>query len=205
MAPLTQQQLETVIGNVEYCDVGTGHPILYFHGTGCGNDAAILLEKPLLDSGYRLIVPNRPGYFGTTLGSQGSADFCVDLAAHLLDHLKTDRAAVIGTSGGGMPAARFARRYPSRTAALILQCAESHQWDDGMWLPNGLGRTLFLFRNRVFTPFLRWQNRRHWNSARRRPLSCVQKLSGVEQITLVLQSSLVLDRQPSELTSLCGE
>jgi pimeloyl-ACP methyl ester carboxylesterase len=176
--PVAQQQLETVIGNVEYCDVGAGRPILYFHGTGVGNDAVILLERSLLDSGYRLIVPNRPGYFGTTLGRRGSADFCGDLAAHLLDHLSVDRAAVIGTSGGGMPAASFARRYQSRTAALVLQSAQSHQWDDGIWLPKGLGRLLFLFRYRVFAPLLRWQNRRHWKASYGRPKSCVKKMSG---------------------------
>ena len=47
-----------------------------------------------------------------------------------------------------------------------------------MWLPNGLGRALFLFRNRVFTPFLRCKNGRYWNSAQRRPLSSVQSVSG---------------------------
>lgn len=174
----TQQYLETQHGNIEYLDVGTGAPTLYFHGTGAGNAAALLLEQSLLRSNCRLIIPNRPGYYGTTLGPQGTAEFCAELAAELLDHLAINRVAVVGTSGGGMPAACFARCYPDRTAALVLQCAQSHQWDDDMWLPDGLGSALFLFRNRIFIPFLRWQNTRHAKASHRNPISCVQNMSG---------------------------
>jgi hypothetical protein len=56
---LRQQYYQSPRGLVEYCDVGSGIPILYFHGTGAGNDAAILLEQELIDAGCRLIVPNR--------------------------------------------------------------------------------------------------------------------------------------------------
>jgi pimeloyl-ACP methyl ester carboxylesterase len=177
MMTATQQHLETALGHVEYLDAGSGFPVLYFHGTGAGNEAALMLEQSLLPD-CRLIIPNRPGYFGTTPGERGSVRFCADLAAGLLDHLGIGRAAVIGTSGGGMPSAAFARCYPERTAALVLQCAQSHQWDSGRWLPNGLERTLFLFRNRVFGPFLRWQNRRHARAARRNPVSCLRAMSG---------------------------
>src|SRR5918999_550987 len=126
-----QQLLETSHGMVEYLDAGGGIPILYFHGTGAGNDAALLLEQSLLKSDCRLIIPNRPGYQGSALGLQGSAKFCADIAADLLAHLAIDRAAVVGTSGGGMLAASFARHYPERAAALVLQCAQSHRWDHG--------------------------------------------------------------------------
>ena len=67
---ISNQQLETSKGLVEYADVGQGRPILYFHGTGAGNDAAVIMERSLLDDGFRLIVPNRPGYYGTA-GSPG--------------------------------------------------------------------------------------------------------------------------------------
>jgi pimeloyl-ACP methyl ester carboxylesterase len=173
-----QQRVQTQHGPVEYLDVGTGTPTLYFHGTGAGNDAALLLEQPLLKSGCRLIIPNRPGYYGTALGCQGSAEFCANLAADLLNHLGVRRAIVMGTSGGGMPAASFARCHPDRTAGLVLQCAQSHQWTGGKWLPDGLGHALFLFRHRIFTPFLRWQNTRHAEASRRQPITCLRHMSG---------------------------
>ena len=171
-------RIETADGSVEYVDVGQGTPTLYFHGTGAGNDAALLLEQSLLESECRLIIPNRPGYYGTSLGPRGSAEFCAQLAAKLLDHLLIERAVVIGTSGGGMPAACFARCHPDRISALVLQCAQSHRWNSGSWLPDGLGRALFLFRHRMFTPVLRWQNTRHAVASHRQPINCLRHMSG---------------------------
>jgi len=200
MFPAGQQYLETPNGNVEYLDVGTGTPTLYFHGTGAGNDAALLLEHALLNSNCRLIIPNRPGYHSTTLGQQGSAKFCADLAADLLEHLKINQAVVIGTSGGGMPAAGFARWYPHRTAALVLQCALSHPWSEGKWLPEGLQRALFLFRHRIFAPVLRWQNARHAKASHRRPMTCLRQMSGSRFPEI--RDDLNAARQIAELTNM---
>ena len=178
MGGLDQHIATLPAGQVEFCDVGSGHPVLYFHGTGAGNKAAVLLEQRLIASGCRLIVPNRPGYFGTPLCTRGSADHCAQLAAELLDHLQLQRIAVIGTSGGGMPAAAFARRYATRTTALLLQCAQSHRWDDARWLPRGIGGGLFLFQHRCCLPLLRWYNRLHAWSLRRNPMACLRGMAG---------------------------
>jgi pimeloyl-ACP methyl ester carboxylesterase len=172
------QRLDARHGAVEFLDVGTGLPILYFHGTGAAADAALLLEKTLLQSGCRLVIPNRPGYYGTTVGVVGCTKYCADLAADVLDHLAIERVAAIGTSGGGMPAAAFASRHPERTAALILQCGQSHQWDRGRWLPHGLGRALFLFRNPLFRPLLRWQNAQYAKKGFQNPISLLRRMSG---------------------------
>ena len=205
----SQQSLETSHGTVEYLDVGAGTPVLYFHGTGAGNEAALLLEQSLLQSDCRLIILNRPGYGATTLGKRGSAKFVAGLAADVLDHLAINRAVVIGTSGGGMSAACFARCYANRTAALILQCAESHRWDEGKWLPTGLERTLFLFRHSIFAPLLRWQNMRHAKASCRRPITYLQHMSGgrfpeirddlyaMQQITELADMSLICAAAPS--------
>jgi pimeloyl-ACP methyl ester carboxylesterase len=125
-----------------------------------------------------LIVPNRPGYGRTSLGRKGCARYCADLAAALLDHLSIERAVVVGKSGGGMPAACFARYHPRRTAGLVLQCAQSHRWNDDSWLPEGLESTLFYFRHRIFLPLLRWQNLRYMKAAHRHPIACLRRMSG---------------------------
>jgi pimeloyl-ACP methyl ester carboxylesterase len=152
--------VQTSKGPVEYADVGQGIPVLYFHGNGVGNDAVVMLEKSLLDDGCRLIAPNRPGYFGTPLTCGRSFDDCADLAAELLDQLGIERAIVIGTSGGGPPASRFAARHPQRTSALVLQCALSHHFDAGRWLPGGHRLLLPIFRHLwLFRPMLRMANR----------------------------------------------
>lgn len=134
---IEQRQVQTSKGPVEYADVGQGIPILYFHGNDVGNDAVVMMEKSLVDDGFRLIVPNRPGYYGTPLQCGRSPNDCADLAAELLDQLRVERVVVIGTSGGGPPASRFAAHHPQRTIALVLQCALSHPFDSSRWMPRG--------------------------------------------------------------------
>jgi len=173
------KQAETSHGLLEYADVGQGLPILYFHGTGAGNDAAIIMERSLLDDGFRLIVPNRPGYYGTPLSCGRSPNDCADLAAELLDHLDIERVVVIGTSGGGLPAPSFAARHPTKTVALVLQCAVSHRFTSSRWMPPHLRRFYPLFRHpRVFLPILRFGFRREMQKLQGNPHSIVSYMSG---------------------------
>jgi pimeloyl-ACP methyl ester carboxylesterase len=156
-----QRRMQTSKGPVEYVDVGQGIPVLYFHGNGVGNDAILVLEKSLVEDGCRLIVPNRPGYYGTPLESGTSIEDCADLAAELLEQLGIERAVVIGTSAGGPPASCFAGRHPQKTIALILQCALSYPLDTRRWVPGGNALALLILRNLwLFRPLLRFANRR---------------------------------------------
>jgi pimeloyl-ACP methyl ester carboxylesterase len=153
------RRLTTRLGDVEVLDVGEGLPILYVHGTGAGADAVPSLERPLLEDGCRLIIPNRPGYGGTPLADRRTVADCADLLAVLLEELRLERVVVIGTSGGGSVAAAFAGRHPQRTAGLLLQCAQSHAWDAPQWLPDR-HRWLFpLLRQRWLRPMLNVSHR----------------------------------------------
>jgi pimeloyl-ACP methyl ester carboxylesterase len=155
-----QRNVQTSKGCVEYADVEQGIPVLYFHGNDVGNDAVVLLEKSLVDDGCRLIVPNRPGYYGTSLECGPASDDCADLAAELLDQLGLARVIVIGTSGGGPPASHFAARHPQRCIALVLQCALAHPFDGGRWMPRGARWLWSLFRYLwLFRPVLRFGHR----------------------------------------------
>ena len=51
----------TNCGPVEYSEAGAGDPVLYFHGTGLTGDVMLTVETPLIEDGFRLVVPNRPG------------------------------------------------------------------------------------------------------------------------------------------------
>lgn len=126
--------------------------MLYFHGTPSTSQFVIDMEWTLVADGFQLIVPQRPGYFGTPLLDRTSTADCAELAAYVLDHLDVDRVAVIGTSGGGPPALAFATRYPQRTAALVLQCAQVYRWDDSGWAPASHPWLFHVFR----VPWRRW-------------------------------------------------
>jgi pimeloyl-ACP methyl ester carboxylesterase len=132
---LLQQRIEAPGGAVEFAVAGDGPPILYFHGTPCGCELTLEMEQSLVDDGFQLIILNRPGFYGTPLAGRTTTVDCAKLAAHVLDHLKIEHVAVMGTSAGGPPALAFAAGHQSRTVALVLQCAQVHRWDDSRWAP----------------------------------------------------------------------
>ena len=155
--------LVTARGPVELAESGSGPAVLYFHGTGAAGDLVFRVEQKLVDAGFRLIVPNRPGYGRTLLEGNESVGACVDLAAELLTTLGTARVAVMGSSGGGLFAGAFASRHPERTACLVLECGQSHRWDDPKWVPVASRWTLPLLRRpwlrRALLRAYRWQMR----------------------------------------------
>lgn len=108
----------TAVGAIEYADNGDGAAVLFSHGGGAGYDLGLLFTWE--NTGLRTISPSRPGYLRTPLETGPSPAEQADAFAALLDDLDIDRAAIIGTSGGGPPALEFAIRYPDRTWALVL-------------------------------------------------------------------------------------
>jgi pimeloyl-ACP methyl ester carboxylesterase len=127
--------IETESGPIEYSEAGTGDPILYFHGTGVTGDVMVAVEWPLIDDGFRLIIPNRPGYGKTPLSTHKSATDCANVAAALLDSLGITNVSVMGSSGGAAFAVSFAVNYSDRAKSLVLLCPQLHRWDHKRWLP----------------------------------------------------------------------
>lgn len=127
--------IETDCGPVEYSEAGAGDPVLYFHGTGVTGDAMVPVESPMIDDGFRLIIPNRPGYGKTPLSPHDSAADCANVTAALLDSLGVTDVSVMGSSGGAAFAASFAINHPNRAKALVLLCPQLHRWDHKRWLP----------------------------------------------------------------------
>jgi pimeloyl-ACP methyl ester carboxylesterase len=78
--------------------------------------------KAFAAAGRRVIAPDQRG-FGATPGPEDRALYDLDhLTAdivHLLDHLKIERAIVVGHDWGGAVAWGFPMRYPDRTAGVI--------------------------------------------------------------------------------------
>ncbi|MCH7724912.1 MAG: alpha/beta hydrolase, partial [Planctomycetes bacterium] len=146
--------VETNLGPVEYSESGAGEPILYFHGTGITGDIMIPIESPLVDDGFRLVVPNRPGYGQTPLASHTTATDCANVAAALLDVLGIDRVSVMGSSGGGAFALSFAATHPSRTKSLSLLCPQLHRWNHKDWLPATSKWTLPFLKHRILCKLL---------------------------------------------------
>jgi pimeloyl-ACP methyl ester carboxylesterase len=170
---------ETERGAVEWMELGQGWPVLYFHGTGATAAVVAATEGPLVEDGFRLIAPHRPGYHGTPLASGQTPQACADLAAALLDHLEVGRVAVIGMSGGGPAAACFAARHAQRATALVLEGAVSHPFSEARWVSRRMKRMPGWLRNSPFgLPIVRLGVRRELRGYLRDNLQIARQMAG---------------------------
>lgn len=101
-------------------DRGDGAPLVLLHGWGASAD----LFAPLLDAlapGRRLLVPDLPGFGGTSPPPMpwGAEDYAAWVVA-LLDRLGVRRADVIGHSHGGRVAIALAAEHPDRVHRVVL-------------------------------------------------------------------------------------
>jgi len=97
-----------------------GAPVIAFHGTPGSRRQVSFDDKAITASGVRLVAPDRPGYGHSSYhAGRTLRDWASDVAA-LADHLKIERFAVIGVSGGGPHAAACARFLPDRVTAAGL-------------------------------------------------------------------------------------
>ena len=112
--------IQTAKGAVEIACLGEGPTVLSVHGGPGGCDQGLLMALPLLQAGFRVIAPSRPGYLGTPLSSGVHLEEQADLLAALLDALELPSVGVVGASAGGPPAYLLASRHPDRVQSLVV-------------------------------------------------------------------------------------
>lgn len=115
--------VETSAGTVEYKLEGSSDDftLLFFHGTPGGYDQGTDAE-----AGMQVLTLSRPGYLGTPLATGATPAEQASAAVALLDALEIGKVGVMGASGGGPAAYRFAATYPERTLGLVAMEAISH-------------------------------------------------------------------------------
>ena len=122
--PLTieGQELRMAYMDVPPMAGGNGRAVVLLHGKNFYGAYWQETIAALAHAGYRVIIPDQIG-FGKS--SKPDIAYSFDLlaanTARLLDHLRVQKAAVVGHSMGGMLAVRFARNYPERTTHLVLE------------------------------------------------------------------------------------
>lgn len=112
---------------IAYRDLPANRPdapvLVMIHGSPMGSQAMNNMIEQLRGD-YRLIVPDLPGFGGSTLKVD---DYSVLTHAHnlrdLLDHLQIDHAHILGYSQGGGVILEFADRNPEMTQSLIMVAA----------------------------------------------------------------------------------
>lgn len=115
---------DTSKGKIEYTLLGRGPVVLVCHGTSA-NCFSVESFQPLIEAGFSVLTPSRPGYGRTPLKTGVTAAQSAEAMIALLDILKIDTCAVIGVSGGGPTAIALAAGWPERIRALVLLSAIS--------------------------------------------------------------------------------
>jgi pimeloyl-ACP methyl ester carboxylesterase len=99
-----------------------GRTVVLLHGKNFWGAYWADTIRFLADRGYHVVVPDQIGFGKSTKPDvHYSFDFLAENTAGLRDLLQIQNAAVVGHSMGGMIAVRFARLYPGRTDALVLE------------------------------------------------------------------------------------
>jgi len=126
ITPASPTARTVALGNrqIHLHEFGAGPPVLMLHGGGPGASGLSNYARNIdaLAARFRVLVPDLPGYGGSSKGVNSEDPFG-DLAAAmlaLLDALGIDRAHVVGNSLGGACALRMALEQPGRVDRLVL-------------------------------------------------------------------------------------
>ena len=106
--------------DIYYEEHGHGDPLLLIMGLAA-DSVAWMFQLPDFSEHYRTIVFDNRGVGRSSkpAGLYTIAQMAAD-AAGLLDHLKIERALVVGVSMGGMIAQELALRHPKKVRGLVL-------------------------------------------------------------------------------------
>jgi pimeloyl-ACP methyl ester carboxylesterase len=84
---MKSQIAHTTKGSIEYTFLGNGPLVLVCHGTS-SNCFSTEVTKPLVEAGFRVLTPSRPGYGRTSLEVGRSATQAAEALIALLDSLQ---------------------------------------------------------------------------------------------------------------------
>jgi pimeloyl-ACP methyl ester carboxylesterase len=125
---------------------GTRGTVVVFHG-GHQRAGLPLGEAALVEGGYTVLTPSRPGYGRTPLSAGPGPERFAETTAALCSHLGLEEVlAVVGVSAGGPTAVAMAALHPARVRSVVLHSARS-----SLPFPDGAARWVapVVFHRRV--------------------------------------------------------
>ena len=107
--------------SLRYRDVGAGDAVVLIHGYTASLESMFGIGGPLASS-HRIVGFDVRGFGESSKFSEPSryGQAMVDDVVRLLDHLKIERAHLVGHSMGALIAANVAARYPARVRSATL-------------------------------------------------------------------------------------
>ena len=113
---MKSQIAQTSKGPIEYTLQGSGPVVLVCHGTS-SNCFSTEQAVPLVEAGFSVLTPSRPGYGRTPLEVGRSAAQAAQALVALLDSLQIPTCSVLAISGGGPTGVALAAGFPERVTA----------------------------------------------------------------------------------------
>jgi pimeloyl-ACP methyl ester carboxylesterase len=103
-----------------YVDVGSGPAVVLLHGGLANSDYLSEQARAIAAAGYRGILVDSRGHGRSTRDQRPFGyDLMADDVLALLDHLKIDKAAIVGWSDGGTIGLDLAMRHPERVIGVF--------------------------------------------------------------------------------------
>jgi 3-oxoadipate enol-lactonase len=106
-------------GTVNAAQAGKGPPLFLFHSL-LSDRASFDAIAPMLSRSFRVIVPELPGFGGSSAVSGGLAGVADRMAEAVKDAAGGEDAIVLGNGYGGFVALQMAIRHPELATRLIL-------------------------------------------------------------------------------------
>jgi pimeloyl-ACP methyl ester carboxylesterase len=138
---MKSQITQTSKGPIEYTLLGDGLVVLVCHGTS-SNCFSTELASPLVEAGFKVLTPSRPGYGRTPLAAGRTAVEAAEALIALLDSLQIQTCFVVAVSGGGPTGIALAAKFPQRVERLVMVSAISRP-EDRSNEPNYKNQTAF--------------------------------------------------------------
>lgn len=127
--------VETSAGVIEVAEAGDGPPVLVLHGGPGGYDQGLVIGQALVEAGYRVIAPSRPGYLRTPMEVGLTFEDEADALVGMLVAMGIDEPLpVVGFSSGATAAAVLARKHPARVRGLVLYSPVTRKYKERMSL-----------------------------------------------------------------------
>ncbi|MFI2128697.1 alpha/beta fold hydrolase [Lysinibacillus fusiformis] len=113
--------------SIEYSIIGKGEPIFVLHG-GHSNCREEFGYRALVENGFSVITPSRPGYGRTSKEMGKSLSVACEYYSELLCYLNIRKVHLLAISAGGPSGIYFAARYPEKVCSFTLQSAVTKEW-----------------------------------------------------------------------------
>jgi pimeloyl-ACP methyl ester carboxylesterase len=138
-----------------YEDVGEGEPIVFSHEFG-GDRRSWHAQVGYFSRWYRCVAYNHRGFPPSSVPESPDAysqEILVEDLRALLDHLRIDRAHLVGLSMGGNVVLNFGLRYPDRCRSLVVAGTGSGTVDREQW-QRDTERNIATLTNEGIEPFV---------------------------------------------------